>query len=117
MIEPIISNKQKLHPISDFLVKLVDERYFDHNLINHAVIKLHSPKSYISTIFKKDFNITFTEYLQIYRINKAKSLLDSTNMSINDISLAVGYSDIKTFRALFKRYTNMSPKEYKNSHY
>ncbi len=53
-------------------------------------------------------------YLQKLRINEAKNRLENTLESINEITRRVGYEDDSTFRRLFKRYTSISPREYRD---
>lgn len=113
--EPELQDRPHLSNITEALLKLVDNNYAEPNLLTRATSELNYTASYISAIFKKDFGITFTDYLMQYRINIAKQLLRTTDMSITDISASVGYSDVKFFRELFKKHTNMTPRQYKNS--
>ena len=117
IIEPEIKNTTHTNPIIESLVTLIDEHYSEQNLMTYAAKELNYTIPYLSAVFKNHFGISFKEYLQTHRINIAKSLLDSTNMSITNISSAVGYSNIKFFRSTFKKYTNMTPRQYKNTHY
>ena len=52
------------------------------------------------------------DYLVSYRIDRAKKYLLDDFMSIGDVARSVGYEDPLTFSKIFKRKTNMSPKEY-----
>jgi len=53
-------------------------------------------------------------YLQKLRVAAAKRMLESNHRSMQEISDAVGYQDIKFFRALFQRHTGVSPSVYRN---
>ncbi len=68
--------------------------------------------SYISTLFKKE-NTTFVKFLTMLRIEKAKQLLAHSSNKIIDISEQVGYADPYYFSHCFKKYTGISPKEYR----
>lgn len=68
---------------------------------------------YFSGLFKKEMGIGFSEYLIQLRMEKAKELLKGTNMNIKDICGQVGYSDLKHFTTLFKKYTGIKPGEYR----
>ncbi len=57
---------------------------------------------------------TFLEYLTAYRIDKAKDLLQSTDMSVSDIGHSAGYSESNYFLRVFKRVTGMTPSTYRN---
>ena len=64
--------------------------------------------------FKKATNETPIAYLQHLRIERAKHLLENSLDTINEITWQVGYEDINSFRRLFKKHTDVSPKEFRN---
>ncbi|MBO7148330.1 MAG: helix-turn-helix domain-containing protein [Clostridia bacterium] len=68
---------------------------------------------YVSRKFKEEHGMTFSRYLQQMRINEARRLLYESNMKIIDIAEYVGYSDIKFFNTLFKKFTGKTPREYR----
>ena len=89
--------------------------YSGQNLLSTAAAELNYTIPYISAVFKAEFGINFKEYLLKCRINNAKKLLRTTDMSVSEVGSAVGYSDIKFFRKLFKKHTNMTPRQYKSA--
>jgi transcriptional regulator GlxA family with amidase domain len=64
--------------------------------------------------FKKATANTVMEYVQRVKIEAAKKGLESSRKNINEVMYEVGYSDTKTFRALFKKFTGLSPLDYRN---
>ncbi len=74
---------------------------------------LHICKCYFSQLFAKEMDTGFAKYLMNYRIDKAKELLDNTNLRIYQISEKVGYSDVKYFMKLFKKNVGVSPQIYR----
>lgn len=52
-------------------------------------------------------------YLQRVRIEVAKNKLETTNLAVDEITRFVGYEDTNSFRKLFKKHTELSPKEYR----
>lgn len=72
-----------------------------------------SPRHFIRR-FKKATGESPLSYLQLLRIESAKHRLENTQDTINEITWSVGYEDINSFRRLFKKHTDMSPKEYRN---
>ncbi|RFS21788.1 helix-turn-helix domain-containing protein [Chitinophaga silvatica] len=64
--------------------------------------------------FIKATGNTPLEYLQRVKIESAKRTFESSNKSINEVMYEVGYSDVKSFREVFRKITGMSPLEYKN---
>jgi two-component system response regulator YesN len=69
--------------------------------------------SYLCTFFKNETGQTLNQYLTEYRMEKAKQLLSDPRYRITDISSRVGYSDGNYFGKSFKKYTGMSPSEFR----
>ncbi|MFV0363643.1 MAG: PocR ligand-binding domain-containing protein [Suipraeoptans sp.] len=69
--------------------------------------------SYFSTRFKQVTGSTFKEYLNIVRIEESKRLLSNTEFAIIDIAIAVGFEDQSYFSKVFKKYTGMTPKQFR----
>lgn len=65
--------------------------------------------------FKKSFNVTPTNYILNLRIRKACELLLSSNMSMTEIAMSVGFSDSNYFSRVFRKFTGLTPTEYRNS--
>lgn len=69
--------------------------------------------AYFSSLFKKETGENFIDYVIKIRIHNAKNLLLQSNMNVEDIAVAVGYSDIKYFTKLFKKKTGLNPSEFR----
>lgn len=69
--------------------------------------------SYFSTMFKKETGEGFSKYLTRVRIERAKALLQDTNLSVTEICDQVGYNDIKHFTGTFKKMTSLNPGQYR----
>lgn len=69
--------------------------------------------AYFSSMFKKMTGQNFMDYLTEIRITNAQALLSQTDKSIADIAYEVGYSDIKYFSKLFRKYTKLNPTEFR----
>lgn len=67
----------------------------------------------INRNFKKATGKSPMQYLQQVRIDNAKELLKTTNLSIAEVAFSVGYPDSSYFSALFKKLISLSPKEYR----
>lgn len=66
--------------------------------------------------FKKATNNTVVEYIQRVKIEASKKELENGRKTINEVMYEVGYSDTKAFRDVFKKYTDMSPIDYRNKY-
>lgn len=69
--------------------------------------------AYFSSLFKKETNENFMEYVMKIRIQNAKYLLIQTDKDVADIAADVGYTDLKYFSKLFKKKTGLSPSEFR----
>lgn len=69
--------------------------------------------TYVSTLFKKEIGINFSEYLTSCRMEAAKKLLKKKDLSINDIAEQVGYSDPKYFSKMFNKIVGLKPSAYR----
>ena len=70
--------------------------------------------NYVSRYFQSAFNMSFTNFLNIYRLETAVKLLDETNKKITDIALESGFQSVRTFNNSFRLKFGMSPSEYKH---
>lgn len=69
---------------------------------------------YLSLLFKQELKTSFVECLHQIRTEKAAGLLKDRSLRISDIAYEVGYNDEKYFFQVFKKYTGMTPSQYRN---
>lgn len=74
---------------------------------------VHLHPSYFSSMFKHSTGSSFKEYLNMVRIEESKRLLTNTDFSIIDIAIAVGFEDQSYFSKVFKKYTGLTPKQFR----
>ena len=74
----------------------------------------YSPQ-YISKKIKSCSGTTFSGIVKQIRYGQAKKMLANTQMSVREISNALGYMNAENFTRSFKAMSGMSPKEYKKS--
>jgi len=90
------------------------ERHFKKDI---AMDELANKVGLGSRTFKRRFKIATNEnplnYLQRIRVEHVKDKLEKTTETINNIIWSVGYEDISSFRQLFKRFTGLTPKDYR----
>ena len=76
--------------------------------------KFYLSKPYLSKYIKEKTGITFGDNVKKIRMKKAKSLLKSSNMTVEKIALSVGYQNVEHFNRVFKKTYNMTPVQYRN---
>ncbi len=69
---------------------------------------------YFSKIFHQKTGHTFTDLLNEFRVEKACTLFDETNLNINQVALECGFSDQSYFSKVFRRYQGSTPKDYRD---
>lgn len=76
--------------------------------------KLSTHPSHLSRKFKEETNMTLTAYQQMLRINQAKHLLKTENLSVEEIAYMIGYDDPSYFARVFKKETGRTPSQYRD---
>lgn len=94
------------------------EKWIKANLrqdISVADIARHAAVSQRTLLrhFKESTGGSPLSFVQKIRIETSKALLENTKLRIDEIVGRVGYTDDGAFRRLFKKHTNMSPREYR----
>lgn len=93
------------------------DRHLDGDLgVEELADFLEISSSYFSMLFKQHFDQTFVEYLTTKRMEKAKVLMMTTNLSIAKIAGRLGYSDRRYFTKVFHKFAGMLPSEYREKH-
>ena len=93
--------------------KFLEENYMvDISLDNLADYLGHSFK-YTSVLFKKVMGDNFKNYLNVYRLEKAKEFMEyNKDLKIKELAELVGYNSSNTFIRIFRKYEGVSPGKY-----
>lgn len=97
-------------------LKYIQENYTDKIYISELAQEANISKDYFCKIFKSMTGKTPVEYINTYRIHKACSLLEKSEMSVLEIALTVGFEDVSFFIKTFKKLLGITPKIYRQSH-
>lgn len=101
----------------DQVVRYMEEHFNDPEISMTAIadsFELSTPRFSLS--FKERKGMPPLEYLTLLRVEHAKDLLASTDMTIRDISVQVGYYDSGSFIRRFKQVTGETPLQYRREH-
>ncbi len=111
-IRKIVSRRNVTNIIDE--IKEYVERSINENItLKEISDNLHYNCSYLGQKFKNHENMTFNQYLLDRRMEKAKFLLDHTNMKIYEIANEIGYTDLDWFYKKFKLHIGVSASEYR----
>lgn len=106
-------NNEKDSDIDVCIKKMQMEYQNCHSIVYYANISNLSVYQFIRK-FKARTQLTPSKYIEKIRINKSKELIGETDLSINEISNIVGYTDPFYFSKVFKKSTGMSPTDFRN---
>lgn len=102
---------------SEFYIKRsVDflHQNYDRNIqVKDVAAEVNLHPGYLHRVFRRGTGRTITEYLTMIRMEKAKMLLEQTDIPIHEISDYVGVGSRQYFHMLFKKYTETTPVEYR----
>ena len=106
--------KGKYKQIVDKIKEIINEDYGNIESVNQISDKIYISASYANHLFKEHEGVSIFEYLVKVRMENAKEFLKNTDMKVYEISEKVGYKSKTYFGSLFREYTGMSPKIYRN---
>lgn len=106
--------EKDISPFETSLRVLIGQHYTEDLTLDAAAESMGMSSFYFSRQVKVTTGHTFLEYFTAYRIDKAKGLLQSTDMSVSDIGHSVGYAEPNYFLKVFKRVTGCTPSTYRN---
>lgn len=105
----IISSPTRIEEI----IKYIHIHFMDRITLEDLCTIYGYSVPHLSQLFNKKLGVPYSKYVQKIRMDHATRLLSSTDMSIDDIALAVGYRDLKAFYTVFKKYVNTTPANFR----
>ncbi len=91
------------------IIKYLNENYEKDVSLKKLSGLFHLNSSYVSFLIKNETGLTYSQYLTELRIGKAKELLTTTDLSLAEISEAVGFNDYFYFIKKFKKVVGVTP--------
>lgn len=91
----------------------IREHYPENVSLNQTAEHFAITPFYLSKLVKRHTGKSFTDYLTSYRISKAKSFIQQGELSIKEVTYAVGFNSQNYFTKVFKKYTGFTPSEFR----
>lgn len=107
-----LGEKSVHHPVVEKAMRYIHDNLHLHITLKDVADAIHFNPSYLSRVFSSNVGMSFTDYLNQQRIENAKLLLGSNGLII-DVALASGFDNPKYFSQVFRKYTGMTPMEWK----
>lgn len=83
--------------------------------MNYIAASLNISESTMLKVFRKVYSVSPKKYLDQLRYNQSKFLLHQPKLSVNEIAEIIGYQNLSHFSRQFKKWSNLSPKEYREA--
>lgn len=108
------STRRYVEVIAGQVEEIVEREYSNPELsVSYLADRLALTSNYLSRIFRSLTGETCIEYITKVRMNAAKEMLEHTDKKSYVIAGEAGYKNANYFSAMFKKYTGLSPKEYR----
>ena len=108
-------SSHRMGQIRENIERYIRKHYTSELSMQDVAKAMNYSEAYFCKLFKQCFKVNFSAYLNEYRIGRAKEMLQSTRLSVREVSLACGYSDANYFARVFKRVTGVTPSEFRMS--
>ena len=103
--------------MSDFYIKeainFIEQKFMQNISIEDIAERCGINRSYLTKIFKQSTGKSPKEFLIIYRMSKAQTLLRTTELSIADVGKAISYNNQLNFSRAFKNFCGFSPSQWR----
>lgn len=109
----IIYRQQNI-PYSDMIKRVIEYIYNNiYSMIyaNDIARAFRLNPSYLSKIFREETGIHLKEYIQQAKLKEARNLIRYSNMSLTEIAMQLGYSDLSHFTKVCRTYAGCTPKQ------
>ena len=94
--------------------RYIDTHYSEKIILTELSAQLGITPSYLSSLMKRQLGMAFSEYIMSVRMEQASKLLSVNRLRINEVAAAVGYDNLFYFSKLFKRFSGMSPRDFRH---
>lgn len=98
------------------ILEYVDQNYTDKLLLTEIAEKEKLSVAYLSHFFKDTMGMTFQQYVNFLRFEKARKMIENTTVSISEISILCGFSDYRYLNKIYKEQLGYLPSEYRSTH-
>ncbi len=110
-IEKAKSSEEMITSVCNY----IKENYYKDLSLKSVADKFFVNPTYLSKRFKEKKKISFSKFVETVRIEKAKELLEMTDINITDIAQKVGYEDPNYFTRVFKKVEKKPPSYFRKS--
>lgn len=119
LIWPLLMNLHEPEEPDDVVYRIA--RYLNENLEKNVNLEecaraFHYNPNYLSRMFKKNFGKTYTDYITELKMERCCQLLARSDISVSELAERFGYSSAQNFIRVFKKYTLLTPGQYRKKY-
>lgn len=111
-----LSKRGQEAPAIRIVKRYIREHYKEDISLSMLADMVHISPVYLSRLFKKEEGINFLDYLNQYRIEVSKKLLQDISCNIIEVAEQSGFNNTKYFSRIFKKAVGITPSEYRKRH-
>ena len=104
----------KAHPLVTRFFEMLFDRTQVLDSVSGYAERLNISPSYLNKLVRTQTRHSAMDWVEISRVNWAKSLLKDSDMAVGDISIAIGVDDPSYFTRFFRKSTGMTPSEFRH---
>ncbi|MFS2223686.1 arabinose operon transcriptional regulator AraC [Pantoea sp. B65] len=108
-----VSNRNAADPRINTLCQYLNDHISEDLKIDDLAKQIFLSPSRVAHLFKSEMNQTIFAWREQQRVTRARSLLQTTHLSVSHIAQAVGYDDSLYFSRIFRQHCGISPREYR----
>ncbi len=97
------------------VIQIIEENTYNNITVEQICSKLNYSRTYLSKIFKSASGYTILEYILMNKIQQAKKMIREERYNFTQISDLLSFDNPHYFSTVFKKVSNMTPTNYKNS--
>jgi AraC-like DNA-binding protein len=112
--QPSFQNGERAEPVEIWKARKFILEHSDEELGLTKVAKsVNMSANHLSETFKEVTGVNFVDYIARTRTEKARELVQNSNLRISEIAFAVGFQSLSQFNRVFKKLTGKSPSVYR----
>lgn len=116
MLKQIYDNKRLISREVVEAAKYIQKNYETNPTLQQVADYVGLSPNYLSSLFKKELEQSFIEFMINIKIQKARNLLVDSNLKLYEIAEKVGFSDEAYFSRTFKKYTGRNPNSFRKAY-
>lgn len=113
--QSILSASQTIHPQLILALQFINEHHAENIALDLVAEAVHMSKYHFCRLFHSATGATFLEYLTNVRLARAHRMLVETDLTIEDIASAVGFSSSVNMSRVFRKVYHMAPKDFRKN--